>query len=40
LIAAADPMDHPFAALKALQIDAKPPGSKNHPKKPGGGEGG
>ena len=26
-----DPDDHPFAALKALQLDAKPPG----PKKPG-----
>ena len=26
-----DPADHPFAALKALQLDAKPPG----PKKPG-----
>ena len=39
LIAAADPMDHPFAALQALQRDAKPPGSKKHPKKPGGGEG-
>jgi Large ribosomal RNA subunit accumulation protein YceD len=40
LIAAADPMDHPFAALKALQLDAKPSGSKKHPKKPGGGKGG
>ena len=40
LIAAADPMDHPFAALKALQLDAKPPGSKKHPKKPGGNKGG
>jgi hypothetical protein len=39
LIEAADPMDHPFAALKALQIDAKPPGSKKQPKKPGGGKG-
>ena len=39
LIAAADPMDHPFAALKALQVDAKPPGSKKPPKKPGGGKG-
>jgi Large ribosomal RNA subunit accumulation protein YceD len=29
-VAAADPEDHPFAALKALQLDAKPPG----PKKP------
>jgi Large ribosomal RNA subunit accumulation protein YceD len=40
LIAAADPMDHPFAALKALQLDAKPPGSKKPPKKPGSGKGG
>ena len=30
LVVAADPEDHPFAALKALQLDAKPPG----PKKP------
>jgi hypothetical protein len=29
-VVAADPEDHPFAALKALQLDAKPPG----PKKP------
>lgn len=28
-----DPEDHPFAALKALQLDAKPPGPKK-PKKP------
>jgi hypothetical protein len=28
-----DPEDHPFAALKALRLDAKPPG----PKKPGKG---
>src|ERR1700739_3561349 len=40
LIAAADPMDHPFAALKALRLDAKPAGSKKPPKKPGGGKGG
>ena len=40
LIAAADPMDHPFAALKALQLDAKSPGSKKHPKKPRGNKGG
>jgi hypothetical protein len=40
LIAAADPMDHPFAALKALQTDPKPPGSKKLPNKPGGGNGG
>ena len=30
-VVAADPRDHPFAALKALQLEAKPPG----PKKPG-----
>jgi hypothetical protein len=29
----ADPEDHPFAALKALQLDAKPPGPKK-PRKP------
>ncbi len=40
LIAAVDPMDHPFAALKALQLDPQPPGSKKHPKKPGGNKGG
>jgi hypothetical protein len=40
LIVAADPMDHPFAALQALQRDAKPPVPKKNPKKPGGGEGG
>src|ERR1700722_16536932 len=40
LIVAADPMDHPFAALKALQLDPKPRGSKKHPRKPGGGKGG
>jgi hypothetical protein len=39
LVVAADPLDHPFAALKALQIDAKPPGAKKQPKKPGGGKG-
>jgi hypothetical protein len=27
-VEAADPEDHPFAALKALQLDAKPPGAK------------
>jgi hypothetical protein len=26
--AIADPEDHPFAALKALQLDAKPTGAK------------
>ena len=30
-VVAEDPEDHPFAALKALQLDPKPPG----PKKPG-----
>jgi uncharacterized metal-binding protein YceD (DUF177 family) len=39
LIEAADPMDHPFAALKALQVDTKPAGSSKKPKKPGGGKG-
>ena len=29
----ADPEDHPFAALKALQLDAKSPGPKK-PRKP------
>jgi uncharacterized metal-binding protein YceD (DUF177 family) len=38
LIEAADPMDHPFAALKALQNDAGPAGSRKQPKKPGGGK--
>jgi hypothetical protein len=28
-----DPEDHPFAALKALQLDAKPAGA-NKPRKP------
>jgi hypothetical protein len=28
LVVAADPEDHPFAALKALQLDAKPPAAK------------
>jgi hypothetical protein len=27
-VVAADPEDHPFAALKALQLDAKPPAAK------------
>jgi hypothetical protein len=31
-VVAEDPEDHPFAALKALQLDAKPPGPKK-PKK-------
>ena len=32
LVVAADPEDHPFAALKALRLDAKPAGAKK-PKK-------
>jgi hypothetical protein len=31
-VVAADPEDHPFAALKALQLDAKPP-APNKPRK-------
>jgi hypothetical protein len=31
-VVAADPEDHPFAALKALQLDAKPP-TPNKPRK-------
>jgi uncharacterized metal-binding protein YceD (DUF177 family) len=31
-VVAADPEDHPFAALKALQVEAKPPGP-NKPKR-------
>jgi hypothetical protein len=33
-------MDHPFAALKALRLDAKPSGSKKQPRTPGDGKGG
>ena len=36
-VVAADPEDHPFAALKALQLEAKPPGPKRRPAKPKGG---
>jgi hypothetical protein len=36
----ADPNDHPFAALKALMPDTKPPASKKKPRSPRGGEGG
>jgi uncharacterized metal-binding protein YceD (DUF177 family) len=36
----ADPNDHPFAALKALMPDAKPPAPKKKPGRPRGGEGG
>jgi uncharacterized metal-binding protein YceD (DUF177 family) len=39
LIEAADPEDHPFAALKALQVDAQPARSGKQPKKPGSGKG-
>jgi hypothetical protein len=35
-----DPNDHPFAALKVLRADAKPPGSRKNPKTPRGGKGG
>jgi uncharacterized metal-binding protein YceD (DUF177 family) len=34
LVAAEDPEDHPFAALKALQLDAKPKGAKGRSNKP------
>jgi uncharacterized metal-binding protein YceD (DUF177 family) len=33
--AIADPADHPFAALKALQSDGKPPAAKKRPKTSG-----
>ena len=33
-VEAADPDDHPFAALKALRLDKKPLASKKHPGKP------
>jgi uncharacterized metal-binding protein YceD (DUF177 family) len=33
-VIATDPADHPFAALKTLQLGAKPPGAKKTPKKP------
>src|SRR5580693_2917170 len=36
-VVAADPEDHPFAALKALQLDAKPAGPGKSPNKPKGG---
>jgi uncharacterized metal-binding protein YceD (DUF177 family) len=32
LVEVPDPEDHPFAALKALQLDAKPPGPRKRPK--------
>jgi uncharacterized metal-binding protein YceD (DUF177 family) len=32
-VIATDPADHPFAALKALQLQAKPPGARKTPKK-------
>jgi hypothetical protein len=34
----ADPMDHPFAALKALRLDAKPSASRKQPGTPKGGK--
>jgi hypothetical protein len=34
LVAPEDPEDHPFAALKALQLEAKPPDAKKPPKEP------
>ena len=37
---AADPEDHPFAALKALRGDSKPSGSRKQPKTPNGGNDG
>jgi uncharacterized metal-binding protein YceD (DUF177 family) len=37
-VEAADPNDHPFAALKALKLDAKPQASR-HPRKPRSGKG-
>jgi uncharacterized metal-binding protein YceD (DUF177 family) len=36
LVVAEDPEDHPFAALKALQIDTKPKVPKSRPNKPKG----
>jgi hypothetical protein len=35
-VEAADPEDHPFAALKALRPEAKSEGSKKHPQTPKG----
>ena len=37
-VEAADPEDHPFAALKALRGDSNPPGSRKQPKTPSGGK--
>jgi len=34
-----NPEDHPFAALKALRLEAAPSGSKKQPKVPKGGKG-
>lgn len=39
-VESADPNDHPFAALKALMPDAKPPASKKKPGRPTGGQNG
>jgi hypothetical protein len=36
-VVAVDPEDHPFAALKALQLDAKPAAPGKSPNKPKGG---
>ena len=39
-VEAADPEDHPFAALKARRSDSNPPGSGKQPKTPSGGNDG
>ncbi|HXB77215.1 MAG TPA: DUF177 domain-containing protein [Bradyrhizobium sp.] len=39
-VEAADPEDHPFAALKALRGDSNPPGSGKQPKTPDRGKDG
>ena len=39
-VEAADPEDHPFAALKALRSDSNPPGSGKQPKTPSSGNDG
>jgi len=39
-VEAADPDDHPFAALKALRGDSNLPGSRKQPKTPSGGNDG
>jgi len=35
-VEATDPNDHPFAALKALQLDTRTPAPNRRPDKPGG----